>query len=124
MNDEIKKVIKRKNWLFQSQRKSCKPDFAVLNALTQDISDAITSSKLNYYEGLANKLNHLKAAPKIYCKTSKKFLNCTKIPPFLVGNQLFSDFLEKANLFNDYISKHCTTIDNNSVVPANVSFVT
>ena len=60
MNDEIKKwlrekigyfkvqkIIKRKNWLFQSQRKSCKLDFAVLNSLTQDISDAITSFKLN-----------------------------------------------------------------------------
>ena len=47
MNDEIKKMIKRKNWLFQSQRKSCKLDFAVLNSLTQDISDAITSFKLN-----------------------------------------------------------------------------
>ena len=66
MNDEIKKMIKRKNWLFQSQRKSCKLDFAVLNSLTQDISDAITSSKLKYYGGLANKLNHLKAAPQTY----------------------------------------------------------
>ena len=56
MNDEIKKMIKRKNWLFQSQRKSCKLDFTVLNSLTQDISDAITSSKLKHYEGLANKL--------------------------------------------------------------------
>ena len=39
MNDEIKKMIKRKNWLFQSQRKSSKFDFTVLNSLTQDISD-------------------------------------------------------------------------------------
>ena len=38
MNDEIKKMIKRKNWLFQNQRKSCKLDFAVLNRLTQNIS--------------------------------------------------------------------------------------
>ena len=34
MNDVIKKMIKRKNWLFQSQRKSCKLDFAVSNSLT------------------------------------------------------------------------------------------
>ena len=39
MNDEIKKMIKRKNWLFQSQRKSSKFDVTVLNSLTQDISD-------------------------------------------------------------------------------------
>ena len=108
MNDEIKKMIKRKNWLFQSQRKSCKLDFIVLNSLTQDISDAITSSKLKYYEGLANKLNDPKTAPKTYWKILKTFVNGTKISlisPLLVGNQLVSDFLEKANLFNDYFSK-------------------
>ena len=66
INDEIKKMIKRKTWLFQSQRKSCKLDFTVLNLLTQDISDAITSSKLKYYEGLANKLNDPKTALKTY----------------------------------------------------------
>ena len=71
MNDEIKKMIKRKNWLFQSQRKSCKLDFTVLNSLTQDISDAITSSKLKYYEGPANKLNDPKTAPKTYFKILK-----------------------------------------------------
>ena len=46
------------------------------------------------------------------------------IPPLLVGNQLVSDFLEKANLFNDYFSKQCTAIDNNSAIPAITSFVT
>ena len=120
-------MIKRKNWPFQSQRKSCKLNITVLNSLTQDISNAITSSKLKYYEGLANKLNDPKAFPKAYSKILKAFANGTKIPlipPLLVGNQLVSDFLEKANLFNDYFSKQCTTIDNNSAIPANTSFVT
>ena len=127
MNDEIKKMIKRKNWLFQSQRKSLKLPFILLNSLTQDISGAITSSKLKYYEGLANKPNDPKTAPKTYWKILKIFVNGAKIPlipPLLVGNQLVSDFLEKANLFNDYFSKQCTTIDNNSAIPANTSFVT
>ena len=46
-------------------------DFTVLNLLTQDISDAITSSKLKYYEGPANKLNDPKTAPKMYFKILK-----------------------------------------------------
>ena len=100
MNDEIKKMIKRKNWLFQSQRKSCNLDFAILNSLTQDISDAaVTSSKLKYYERLANKLSYPKTAPKTYWKILKTFLNGTKIPlmpPLLVGNQLVSDFFGKS----------------------------
>ena len=113
--------------LFQSQRKSCKLDFKVLNSLTQDTSDAITSSKPKYYKGLVNKLNDPKTSSKTYWKILKTFVNGTKIPlipPLLVSNQLVSDFLEKANLFSDYISKQCTTIDNNSAIPANTSFVT
>ena len=127
MNDEVKKTIKRKNWLFQSQRKSCNLDFTILNSLTQDTSDSITSSKLKYYERLANKLNDFKTAPKTYWKILKTSVNGTKIPlipPTLVGNQLVSDFFAKANLFNDYFNKQCTIIDNNSSVPANISFET
>ena len=95
MNDVIKQMIKRKNWLFQSQRKSCNLDFAILNSFTQDISDPITSSKVKYYECLANKLNVSKTAPKIYWKILKMFVDGTKIPlipPFLVGNQPLSVF--------------------------------
>ena len=40
--------------------------FAILNSLTQDISGAITPSKLKYYECLANKVNGPKTAPKTY----------------------------------------------------------
>ena len=83
-----KKIIKRKNWLFQSQRKSCKPDVAVLNSLSQDISDAITPPTLKYYEHLANKFNDPKTAPKTFWK----ILKIPLIPPLLVGNQLVSDF--------------------------------
>ena len=46
------------------------------------------------------------------------------MPLFLVGNQLVSEFFVKANLFNDYFSMQCTIIDNNSSIPANISFET
>ena len=63
-----KKLLREKIAYLKVKRKSCKLDFAVLNLLTQDISDAITSSKLKCYEGLANKLNKLKTAPKAIYK--------------------------------------------------------
>ena len=108
MNDKIKKMIKRKNWLFQIQRKFANLDFAILNLLTLDISNAITSSKLKYHERLPNKVNDPKIAPETYWKTLKTFVNGSKIPlipPLLVGNQLVTDVLVKANLFNDYFSQ-------------------
>ena len=46
------------------------------------------------------------------------------IPPFLVGNQLVTDFLVKENLFNNYFSKQGTTVDNDSCIPPNITFPT
>ena len=68
----------------------------------KDILDAITSCKLKYYEGLANKLNDPNTVRKTYWKILKTFINGTKIPlmpPLLVGNQLVSDFWKKQIFF-------------------------
>ena len=127
INNEMKNLIKRKNWLFQCQRKSGNLDYANLNSVTQDISYAVNSSKLKYHERLALNLNDPKTAPKTYWKILKAFVNGTKIPlipPLLVGNQLVTEFLVKANLFNDYFSQQCTTVDNDSFIPPNITFAT
>ena len=42
----------------------------------------------------------------------------------LVGDQLVTDFLVKANMFNDYFSQQCTTVDNGSSIPPNITFAT
>ena len=74
MNNEIKTLIKRKNCLFQCQRKSGNLNYASLNSITQDTSNVINSSKLKNYERLALKLNDPKTAPKTYWKILKKLL--------------------------------------------------
>ena len=127
MNGKIKNLIKRKNWLFQCQKKFGDLNYASLNSITQNISNAVNSSKLKYHEGLALDLNDPKAAPKTYWKILKTFFNETKnpfIPPLLVGNQLVTDFLINLNLFNDYFSQQCTTVGNNSSIPLNITFAT
>ena len=75
------------------------------DSITQDISNEVNSSKLKHYECLALKLNDSKTTPEIYWKILKIFVNGMRIlliPPLLDGNQLVTDFLVKANLFNDY----------------------
>ena len=103
--------VHRKNSLYQRQRKSGSIDYTSLNALTLDISNAISSSKLKYHERLANKLNDPKTAPKIYWAILKTFVNGSKIPlipPLLVDNKLVTDSLDKANLFNNFFAKQYT----------------
>ena len=48
MNNVIKKLIKRKNCLSECQRKSGNLNYANLNSITQDASNAVNSSKLKY----------------------------------------------------------------------------
>ena len=55
-----------KNWLFQCKRKSGNLDYASLNAITQDISNAVTSCKLKYHERFTLKFSDPKTAAKIY----------------------------------------------------------
>ena len=64
MNDEIKNLTKRKNWLLQCQRKSGNLDYVSLNSITRDISNAVNSSKLKYHKCLVLNLNDPKTAPK------------------------------------------------------------
>ena len=115
------------NWLFQCQRKSGNLDYAGLNSIIQDISNAVNSSKLKYHERLTLNLNDPKTTTKTYWKILKPFVNGTKIPlipPLLVGNQLVTDILVKTNLFNDYFNQQCTTVDNDSSIPTNITFAT
>ena len=98
-----------------------------MNSVTQDISNTVNSSKPKYHECLAFKLNDPKTATKAYWKILKKFANGTKIPlipSLLVGNQLVTDFLVKANLFSGCFSQQCTTVDNDSSIPHNITFAT
>ena len=57
----------------------------------------------------------------------KTFVNGSKvplIPPLLVDNKLVTDFLDKANLFNNFFAKQCTPISNDSTVPLNINLET
>ena len=45
-------------------------------------------------------------------------------PPLLVENKLVTDFLDKANLFNEFFVKQSIPISNHSTVPVNINLET
>ena len=105
MNEKIKHLINKKKAIFQKQKKSNTVDRAILSNITLELSNAISFSKAKYHERLAIKLNDPKTAPKTYWSILKTFVNGSKIPlipALLVNNKFVTDFLEKANLFNDF----------------------
>ena len=124
INEEIKSWIHRKNYLNWRQRKPGSIDYKSLNALILDISNAISSPKLTYHERLANKLNDHKTALKTYWAILKTLVNDNKIPliPPLLVDKLATEFLDKANLFNNFFAKRCTPISNDRTLPVNINF--
>lgn len=64
LNDEIKALIKRKNWLYQRQTRSENLDYNMVNAITTDISNVVNPSKFKYQDRLVKKLNNPKTAAK------------------------------------------------------------
>ena len=57
MNDEIKKIMKRKNWLFECQRKADNLDYASLNSITEDSFSTSIASWKPIYNRLLGKSN-------------------------------------------------------------------
>ena len=56
-NDEIKKMMKRKNWLFECQRKSGNLDYSSLNSITEDSFSTSIASWKQIYNRLLGKSN-------------------------------------------------------------------
>ena len=120
MNEKIKHLINKKKAIFRKQKESNTVDHAILSNITLELSNAITFSKDKYHERLAIKLNDSKTTPKTYWSILKTFSNGSKIPlipPLLVNNEFVTDFLEKANLFNDFFREQCRPITNDSSLP-------
>ena len=113
--------------IFRIQRKNSDFDIGILNKLSEDLTNAITNSKLAYNRRIASKLNDPNSAPKTYWSILKSFVNGKKIPlipPILVKDQLVTNFLEKANLFNEFFTQQCNTIENDSTLPNDLVFET
>ena len=87
--------------MFWTQRKNSNVDIVILNKLSEDLTNAITNSKLAYYRRIASKLNDPNSAPKTYWSILKSFVNGKKISliaTILVKHQLVTNFLEKSKL--------------------------
>ena len=84
-------------------------------------------SKQKYFLRLTQKLNTIQKSTKAYWVLFKTFLNNRKIPviPQLFhNNKFFTDFREKAELFNSFFAKQCSLIKNDSRLPPRLYFLT
>ena len=76
---------------------------------------------------MSTKLANPSTSSKTYWSILKTFVNGKKIPiiPYLLVNDKFiTNFLEKANLFNEFFSKQCQPLQNNSTLPKSNTYHT
>ena len=76
---------------------------------------------------MSTKLANPPTSSKTYWSILKTFANGKKvriIPPRLVTDKFVSNFLEKANLFNEFFSKQCQPLQNNSTLTKSNTYQT
>ena len=83
-------------------------------------------AKLTYLKNLGNKMHDKHTSQKLYWKIIQKVMNkcrAPKIPPILVNGVFVMLSRAKAIYFNEFFTKQCKLIINNSVLPL-ISFFT
>ena len=123
IDEKIKKLILHKNRAFSAYSRDRNNTylFNKFQYLQAHLKTTIEKSKLKYFSRLSDKLLDSKTSPKSYWSILKTFLNNKKIPcipPLLHNGKFIIDFKEKAELFNDFFSKQCSLVNNNSKLPS------
>ena len=95
-------------------------DKVTLEDLRNECKESINAAKKAYLKKLANTLNDSNTTPKCYWKIIYRVMNksrAPKIPPILDKGTFIISCQEKAKLFNEFFSKQCTLIINDSTLP-------
>ena len=122
ISKEIKTSLRKKARLYKKflRNSSNIDDQNNLINHSKECSDLISSSKKLYFNNLSNKLNSPHLGPKTYWSILNGILGKIKIPvipPLLVNQNFETNFLTKANIFNEYFSSQCNLIANSSTLP-------
>ena len=91
-----------------------------LDSFRNECQEAVEKAKTDYLKNLGNKLKDPNTSQKSYWKIINKVMNksrAPKIPPVLVNNVFILNCKEKAKQFNDFFSKQCKLIINDSTLP-------
>ena len=115
-------MLKKKDKHYRNYKKHGyrEEDKATLEALRTECKESIETAKKLYLKKLADSLNDATTTPKSYWKIIYRIMNKTrapKIPPLLDGGTFIINCKDKAKLFNDFFSKQCTLIINESILP-------
>ena len=118
----LKTMLKRKNRFYKTYKRNCykDEDKVRLDAFRVECQQAVEMAKLSYLKKIGNKVNNPHTSKKVYWKIIQRVMNkcrAPRIPPVLINNTFIMLSRIKAMYFNDFFSKQCKIIVNNSVLP-------
>ena len=122
INKQLKTMLNRKNRFFKKYKKHGYKvaDKVRLDSFRKECQEAVDSAKKAYITSLGSKLHDPNTSQKSYWKIINRVMNkcrAPKIPPLLVNDVFILDCKEKVKLFNDFFSKQCKPVINNSTLP-------
>ena len=128
-NEKSKSLINERLRTYNAYRKNIGNSQLLknLSSLQQRLRDLIDDSKQKYFSRLTHKLNTIQKSTKAYWALLKIFLNNRKIPvipPLFHNNKFVTDFKEKAELFNSFFAKQCSSNKIDSKLPPRFCFLT
>ena len=108
---------KKKNVAFQKYLEDGKTsvNYTNLQKSKAELTNATNFSKNKYFKRPAHKRNNPRTSSKTFWSIIKTFL---------VNDTLDSNFVEKANIFNDFFSRQCQPMSNDRALPLTFSFQT
>ena len=117
----LKATLKRKNRLFKNFKKHGykEEDRIRLEVFRTECQEAVESAKSTYLHNLGEKLSDSNTSQKSYWKIISRVLNkcrAPKVPPLLVNDVFIIESARKATYFNDFFTKQCKPIINNSIL--------
>ena len=89
------------------KKNNCCFDIGIQNKLSEGLTNATTNSKLAYHRQIASKVKNPNLSAKTYWSILKSLVNGKKIrliQTILVNDRLVTNFLEKANLFDEFFT--------------------
>ena len=124
MTSEIKQKLKEKKKIYNKYVKN-KYDLGYKQLLHEkmiETSNLVANAKENYYQNEGKKITQYFLGPKMYWSILNSFLGNKKIPitpppPLSDNGEIVTDYLSKAEIFNDYFASQCTPFDETDVVP-------
>ena len=118
----VKNFPRKKNHAYRNFVRRGQPDDKLegIQKMVSEGSKLIEDAKRNYVLKAGQTLANPRTSSKTYWTLINTVLNKVKIsiiPPLLANGLFVTDFAEKAQIFNDYFIRQCTTLDTGSVIP-------